>query len=260
MNFRRKLTTSAVALALTAALVGGPTPVSAATTSSKTSAPISVDARDLSCRRTARLAPLTYSPYWLSVAEGSVRSTRIEVVTDPDTVNAATNTLVIGDAGLASAYAWTPPAAAKPFCRLLHWTLDGGAPTGTPIICDVVIGTPSPAGTAFTGDTRTNSLQEVANVSGLASLTYSPRWLASGSTVRLEQVRRSEITGITTTNTLTQTATGVESTCPLGTGALFGGIYTLRHITLNADGTQVGEALTAEFVVRHPLGTMINVL
>ena len=259
MNFRRKLTTSADALALTAALVGGPTSVSAAT-SSKTSAPISVDVRDLGCRRTACLAPLTYSPYWLSVTEGSVRSTRIEVVTDPDTVNAATNTLVTGDAGLASAYAWTPPAAAKPFCRLLHWTLDGGAPTGTPIICDVVIGNPSPAGTAFTGDTRTNSLQEVANVGGLASLTYSPRWVAGGSSVRLERIRRSELSGVVTTNTLTQTATGVESTCPLGTGALFGGIYTLRHITLNADGTQVGEALTAEFVVRHPLGTMINVL
>ena len=260
MNNHSNLMAAAVALALAATLIGGPIPVAAAT-ASKTSAPLSVDARDLGCRRTVSPASLTYSPYWLSATDGSTRSTRIEVVTDPDTAKAATNALVTGGAGLAAAYAWTPPAAAKPFCRLLHWTLDGGAPTGAPIICDVVIGTPSAAGTAFAGDTRTNSLQEIANANGLALLTYSPLWFADGTSVRIERIRRRGISDAGTTNSLTQTSAGAEGAYPLGTGALPSGIYTLRHLTLNASGTQTGDVLTtAEFFIRRPEGTLIRVL
>lgn len=242
---------AAFVMALTAAL----------TASAGTAAPICVDARDLTiCRRAVSPADLTYSPFWLSGKNGSARASRIDLVTDPDTPNATTNTLVTGDTGTEGAYTWMPSSAAQPFCRLLHWTLDGGAPTGTPLVCDIVIGKPSPAGVAFTVDTRSNSLQEVVDRDGIASLSYSPLWAFSGTSVRIERVRRLESAGPQTTNEVAQTDANVEGSCPLATALLPSGFFTLRHVTLNASAQQVGEALTAEFVVQRPTGTLIRVL
>ena len=242
---------TAFVLALTAAL----------TASAGTAAPISVDARDVTIRRRAvSPAALTYSPFWLSGKNGSAWASRIDLVTDPDTPNATTNTLVTGGAGTEAAYNWTASPAAQPFCRLLHWTLDGGAPTGAPLVCDIVIGKPSPSGMAFAGDTRNNSLQEVVDRDGVVALSYSPLWTFSGASVRIERVRRLESGGPGTTNEVAQTAANVEGAYPLATDHLPSGFFTLRHITLDASAQQVGETLTAEFVVQRPTGTLIRVL
>jgi hypothetical protein len=201
---------------------------------------------------------LTYSPYWFSDSEGAIRAVRIEVVTDPDTDNAATNTLVTTENGLESVYDWTPEPAVQPFCRLLHWTLDGGAPTGTPLVCDAVIGIRSIVAAALSADTRTNSLQEVVDANGTAELTYSPLW-GSGSSIRIERVRQRTDPPLVATNSLIQSVAGVESVHPLATGSLPSGHYILRHITLDASTQPVGDVLTAEFDIQRPAGTLLRI-
>ena len=254
MTNHKMLTTCIAGAAFVMALTA------ARTASAGTAAPICVDARDVTIRRRAvSPADLTYSPYWLSVTNGSAWASRIDLVTDPDTPNAMTNTLVTGDAGTESAYNWTPSPAAQPFCRLLHWTLEGGAPTGLPIVCDIVIGKTSPAGVAFAVDTRANSLQEVVDRDGLVSLSYSPLWTFSGTSVWIERVRRLESAGPGTTNEVAQTDVNVEGTYPLATDHLPSGYFTLRHVTLDASAQQVGETLTADFVIQRPKGTRIRV-
>ena len=260
MNTRRSIAKtkataalSAITFLAVASAFGG-----SGVTASATAAPITVDARDLSQRRIVSPEALTYSPCWLEAANGVNRSVRIDVVTNPDTQNAATNTLITTVNGTESAYDWTPSTEAQPFCRLLHWTLDGGAPTGAPLVCDAVIGIPSAVATTLSADTRTNSLQEVANANGMAGLTYSPLW-QNGSSARIERVRQRTDTLSVTTNNLFQSAAGIESVYALSMGGLASGHYILRHITLNASSQPVGDALTAEFDLQRPRGTLIRV-
>lgn len=226
-------------------------------TVSATAAPINVDVRDLTHRRMISPESLTYSPYWLAVADGASRAVRIDVVTDPDTANAVTNTLVTTENGIESVYDWTPEPAVQPFCRLLHWTLDGGAPTGTPLVCDAVIGIRSVAAATLSADTRTNSLQEVADANGTASLTYSPLW-QNGDSVRLERVHRRTDPVSETTNSLFQGEANVESVYSLSMGSLPSGHYILRHITLDTSDQPLGDVLTAEFDIWRPHGTIIR--
>lgn len=240
------------------AFIGGLPSASFGATVSATAAPIDVDVRDLTHRRMISPESLTYSPYWLAVADGAGRAVRIDVVTDPDTASAATNTLVTTENGAESAYDWTPSAEAQPFCRLLHWTLDGGAPTGTPLVCDAVIGIRSIVAATLSADTRTNSLQEVADADATAGLTYSPLW-EDGVSVRLERIRQRTEPASTTTNILLQSATGVEAAYSLATGSLPSGHYILRHITLDASTQQVGNILIAEFDVQRPAGTLFRI-
>ena len=241
-----------------AAFVGGFPNASPGATVSASSAPIRVDARDLTHRRMVTPEALAYSPYWQNAADGANRAVRIEVVTDPDTANAATATLFTADTGVESTYAWTPSAAAQPFCRLLHWTLDGGTPTGAPLACDAAIGACSTVAAALWADTRTNSLQEVADANGTADLTYSPRW-GSGTSAKVERVLRRTEAAPETTNDLFQSAAGVESAFPLSIGSLPSGHYLLRHIALDASAQPVGDALTAEFDIRRPPGLLLRV-
>lgn len=253
MTIRKILTAYAAGLAFVVALTAG------RTVSAGTAEPISVDVRDLACRRVSSPADLTYSPYWLSSADGGARAVRIDVVTNPDTPNAATNTLTTGSAGAEALYAWTPAASAQPYSRLLHWTLDGGSPTGLPLVCDVVIGKPSQPGTVFAADSRTNSLQEVADANGIAALAYSPIWTFGGNSVRIERVRHIETPSSTTTNTLFQSGASVESAYTMAASTCPSGIFTLRHITLDAANQLVGDVLTAAFVINRPSGTLIRI-
>ena len=252
-------TLSVVRLLGLAAFTGGLAEAALGAPVSATSSPISVDARGLFHRRMVSPEALTYSPYWLDAANGGSRSVRIDVVTGPNAENAATTTLFTAGNGVESAYAWAPASEAQPFCRLLHWTLDGGAPTGTPLVCDVVFGVRSASSAALSADTRTNSLQEVADANGMAGLTYSPLW-ASGASVRIERIRQRTDVAWTATNTLLQSEAGVESAHPLPMQSLASGHYILRHVTLNASSQPAGEVLTAEFDIRRPRGTLIQIL
>ena len=254
LHARKKL---ALYWALVTMCLVGLTSISADTTASATAVPINIDARDLTYRRMVSLETLTYSPYWLSANEGADRAVRIDVVTDPDTENAVTNTLVTTENGAESVYDWTPVSEAQPFCRLLHWTLDGGAPTGTPLLCDAVIGVQSSLAATLSVDTRTNSLQEVANADATADLTYSPLW-QNGVSVRLERICQRTDPVSETTNSLLQSEADIESAYSLATATLSSGHYILRHITLDSTSHPFGDILTAEFDIQRPLGTWIR--
>lgn len=251
-------TLSAVRLIGLAAALGGLAGASLGAAVSATSSPISVDARGLSHRRMVSPETLAYSPYWLDAVNGSSRAVRIDVVADPDTASATTSTLFTAGNGVESAYGWTPDYEAQPFCRLLHWTLDGGAPTGTPLVCDVVFGVRSAASAALSADTRTNSLQEVADANGTAGLTYSPLW-GGGASVKIERIRQRTDVAWTTTNTLFESEAGLEAAYAFDTRALASGHYVLRHIALNASAQPVGDILTAEFDIRRPKGSLLCV-
>jgi hypothetical protein len=255
INRRRKVPAVWV---LVAALIAACASASSGATASATAVSISVDARELSHRRMVSPEALTYSPYWMETTNGATRSVRIDVVTDPDTQNAATNTLITTENGTESAYEWTPASEAQPFCRLLLWTLDGGAPTGTPLVCDAVIGIRSVVAAPLSADTRTNSLQEVADANGMAGLTYSPLW-ANGTSVRLDRIRQRTDAVSVTTNSLFQSEANAEAVYSLSTGSLPSGHYILRHITLNASGQPTGDTLAAEFDIQRPRGTLISV-
>ena len=224
---------------------------------SATADPISVDVRVIPFPRVVSPADLRYSPYWQSTVEGSGRSVRIDVVTDPDTASAVTNTLTTSGVGLESNYAWTPASAAQPYRRLLHWTLDGGAPTGMPLVCDVVISKVSLAGTACDVDARTNSLQEVADVDGIADLAYSPIWTFGGNTVQIKRIVEREDPASTTTNLLFQSGSLFESEYALAIVTVPSSYCVLQHITLDADNQPIGDVLTAEFVIDRPDGSII---
>lgn len=243
-------------LALVMTLIGTPASASSGAAAFATAAPIGVDARDLAYRRLVSPETLTYSPYWMEATHGANRAVRIDVVTDPDTADAATNTLVTTESGTESAYDWTPASEAQPFCRLLHWTLDGGTPTGAPLVCDVVIGGRSVVAAALAADTRTNSLQEVADANGVTGLTYSPLW-QNGTSVKLEHIRQRNANA--TTNNLLQSEADIESSYALSTGSLPSGHYILRHITSDSSAQPVGDALTAEFDIRRPQGLLLRV-
>lgn len=225
---------------------------------SATAAPVSVDVRDLTNRRMISPEMLTYSPYWQDAANGSTRAVRIDVVTDPDTGSATTNTLTTTANGAESAYDWTAEPEPQPFCRLLHWTLDGGSPTGTPLVCDVLLGNSSAVAASLSADTRTNSLQEAATANATVGLTYSPLWQNSVS-VKLEQIRQRTDPVSATTNDLLESEAAVESDYPYALGSLPSGHYILRHITLNASAQPVGEVLTAELDIQRPTGTLIRI-
>lgn len=239
-------------------MLGTPASASSGASAFATAAPIRVDARDLAHRRMTSPEALTYSPSWLDAVNGANRAVRIDVVTDPDTADAATNTLVTTESGTESVYEWTPASEAQPFCRLLHWTLDGGAPTGTPLVCDVAIGVRAAVAATLSADTRTNSLQEVADANRTACLTYSPLW-GSGASVKIERVRQRAEAASETTNDLFQSEAGIESAFSFSTVNLPSGHYTLRHIALNASAQPVGDTLTAEFDIRRPQGLLLRV-
>jgi len=239
------------------ALIAACASASSGATASATAAPINIDARDLSYRRMVSPEALTYSPFWMEATNGATRSVRIDVVTDPDTADAATNTLVTTENGTESSYDWTPTSEAQPFCRLLHWTLDGGAPTGTPLVCDAVIGVRSVVAATLSADTRTNSLQEVADAGGTANLTYSPLW-QNGASTQLECVRQRADPVAETTNSLLQSEADIESVYAFSTGTLPSGHYILRHITLDTSDQPLGDVLTAVFDIRRPHGTIIR--
>ena len=255
VNRRREVS---VVWGLVAMLIVAYVSASSGATASATATPINIDARDMSHRRMVSPEALTYSPYWMEAASGVNRSVRIDVVTNPDTENAATNTLITTESGTESTYAWTPASEAQPFCRLLHWTLDSGSPIGPPLVCNAVINIQSGVAAILSADTRTNSLQEVADANGTAGLAYSPLW-QNGTSVRLERIRQCVDPISVTTNSLLQSEAGVESAYSLATGSLPSGHYILRHITLDASSQPVGDALIAEFDILRPAGTLIVV-
>ncbi len=224
---------------------------------SATADPISVDARIALFSRVVSSADLSYSPDWQSEAAGSGRSTRIDVVTDPDTASATTNTLVTGIAGVESEYAWAPNAASAPYCRLLHWTLDGGVPTGAPLACDVVIAKVSLPGTAFDVDTRTNSLQKVVDANGIAALTCSPIWTFDGNSVLLQQLVKREGSDSIATNLLFQSGSPAELEYALQICSVPTGHCILQHLTLNASSQVIGDILMAEFIIDRPTGIIM---
>lgn len=260
MNARKAtaINRRSAALALAIVLTVGPSPVSFGASASATAAPVNIDARSLTHRRMVSPESLTYSPYWLAADDGASRAVRIDVVTDPDTESAATNTLITTGGGTESVYNWTPSSGAQPFCRLLHWTLDGGAPTGAPLVCDAVIGIRSAVAATLSADTRTNSLQAAADANATAGLAYSPLW-ENGVSVRLERIRQRSEPASITTNILLQSEAGIEDIHPLAISSLPSGHYILRHITLDASAQEADEILTAEFDIQRPAGTLFRI-
>lgn len=200
-------------------------------------------------RRSADSFAVNYAPEWslgYTNAEAQVVISKVEHV---GTANAVTNVVATCEPGVGGTVNVLPGSGGLALYRLIHRVEVGGEPVGETLVCDVAIGAESPLSAAAFADSRTNSLQCVAEAGGVAPLAYSTEWVTNGTPAQVvltkvcDRYRRGVLQSSDTTELFRASAPadGVVSFFP---GPEMGGTFSLRCTFLDSSGNplDVGEA------------------
>ena len=200
-------------------------------------------------RRSADVFVVNYAPEWSLGYTNDGARVVISKVEHADTVKAVTNVVATGEPGAGGTVNVLPGSTGLASCRLIHRVEIGGEPVGETLVSDVAIGVESPLSSAAFADSRTNSLQCVAEAGEVALLTYSTEWVTNGTPAQVvltkvcDRYQRGALQSSATTelSRASAPADGVFNFLP---GPEMGGTFSLRCEFLDSSGNplDVGEA------------------
>ena len=200
-------------------------------------------------RRSADVFVVNYAPEWslgYTNAEAQVVISKVEHV---GTTNAVTNVVATCEPGAGGTVNVLPGSSGLALYRLIHRVEIAGEPVGETLVSDVAIGAESPLSAAVFADSRTNSLQCVAEAGEVAPLAYSTEWVTNGMPAQFvltkvcDRYRRGVLQSSVTTELFRASAPadGVFNFVP---NPEMGGMFSLRCAFLDSSDNpiDVGEA------------------
>ena len=203
---------------------------------------------------------LWHNPDWCTGGtnvEGAVAV--LKAVTNPDTVNAATTTVSVAEAGKLSSTDWQ----ADGYVRLLLSAEVEGKQIGDTLVSDISfgMGLESSAGIAF--DVRTNAFQEIVNAKASTSLNYDLNWAdvatkADISLVCTKKEKNGSVISVTTSDVASVQSPTIGSVY-FATANLQWGDYVLLLREYAADGSMILETESAGFSIARVFGTCVIV-
>ena len=208
-------------------------------------------------RKSVAAIDVDYSPSWSLGADDPAAQVVIKKVVHPGTTVAATSVVRRCEVGASGTFQ-IASGGLETF-RLLHAVEVSGLPKGETLACDIAFGVQSPDSVAWVADSRTNSLQCVADAGEVAPLAYSTDWVTNGTpaTVVLTKTcgryRRGVLQESETTELcrLPAPADGVFDFLPKKEQ---GGAFTLRCSFLDASGNPLSDELTAFYRFKEQWG------
>ena len=200
-------------------------------------------------RKSADSFAVNYAPEWSLGHTNAVARVVISKVEHPDTFMAVTNVVATGEPGAGGTVNILPESSGLASYRLIHRVEIGGEPVGETLVSDVAIGVESSLSATTFADSRTNSLQCVADAGKVAPLTYSTEWVTNGTPAQVvltkvcDRYRRGALQSSVTTELFRASAPadGVFSFLP---NPEMGGTFSLHCAFLDFSGNPlyVGEA------------------
>ena len=221
---------------------------------------ISLDLSESTCRLAVDDVKVWHNPNWCTGGtnvEGAVAV--LKAVTNPDTVNAATTTVSVAEAGKLSSTDWQ----ADGYVRLLLSAEVEGKQIGDTLVSDISfgMGLESSAGIAF--DVRTNAFQEIVNAKASTSLNYDLNWAdvatkADISLVCTKKEKNGSVISVTTSDVASVQSPTIGSVY-FATANLQWGDYVLLLREYAADGSMILETESAGFSIARVFGTCVIV-
>ena len=208
-------------------------------------------------RKSAVAIDVGYEPSWSLGSDNAAAQVVISKVVHPDTTLAATSVVRRCEAGASGTFQIASEGLET--FRLLHAVEVNGTPKGETLACDIAFGVQSPDSAAWVADSRTNSLQCVADAGEVAPLVYSTDWVTNGApatvvlTKTCDRYRRDVLQESVTTELcrVSAPADGVFDFLPKKEQ---GGTFTLRCSFLDASGNPLPDELTAFYRFKEQWG------
>lgn len=200
-------------------------------------------------RKSASPFAVGYSPDWSVSTPDPSAEVVIRKVEHADTHQASTSIVQRCAAGASGTLQLDADALGFGNYRLLHDVEVGGNRVGETLASDVAVGVESPASASTLADSRTNSLQCVAESGEIAPLTYATSWVTNGTPAQVvltkvcDRYRRGVLQESVTTE-LFRTSAPADGVFNFRPESEQGGTFTLSCAFLDAGGNllDVGEA------------------
>ena len=239
--------------------------IGAEPTVSEWSSPTMIDTRVGTTRTAKPSAMVQYAVRYVDENAADTAYVVVSKVVDADTAFAVTSVVSRCEAGTEDGIAFNLQAADSRRFRLIHAAYDaGGGELGEALVADVAVAYPD-ASSAVDAliDTRTNSLQLVAEARDPVALQYSTAWATGGVPVQvkitsvLDRYRKGTLV-TSATNTLMTANAPATGDClhQIATG---GGTMTLLCSFLDANGEAVDEPLSASYRFKELWGFLLSI-
>ncbi len=201
-------------------------------------------------RKSAAAIDVNYEPSWSIEDGGAAARVVIRKVMHPDTCFATTNVVRQCEQGQGGSFQLEPTS---PECfRLLHSVEVNGTPTGQTLACDVAFGGLSPDSGAWVADSRTNSLQCVAEAGERSPLVYSTGWVTNGTPATVVLTKTcdrycQDVLQKSVTSELYRASAPADGVFDFLPEKKQGGTFTLRCSFLDAGGNLLSDELAATY-------------
>lgn len=208
-------------------------------------------------RKSVAVIDVDYSPSWSLGADDPAAQVVIRKVVHPGTTVAATSVVRRCEAGVSGTFQIASEGLET--FRLLHAVEVNGTQKGETLACDIAFGVQSPDSAAWVADSRTNSLQCVADAGEVAPLVYSTDWVTNGTpatvvlTKTCDRYRRGVLQESETTE-LCRVSAPVDGVFDFLPKKELGGTFTLRCSFLDASGNPLPDELTAFYRFKEQWG------
>ena len=243
-------------VALAAASAGG-------ATVQATSGDVYVDTRQEREWSVGATVTLPYDARWCgdSAAVDHGRVTVVPVIDESATNRTSTVAACTGDPGTCT-YSRASDAPGIMRFKLAYYDGDGN-PVGEELSGDLSYCLSSSAGATVCVDSRTNSLQAVAEAGGPAVLTFDRAWVTNGTAARVamhcvcDQRRRNGTLVSSVTNEIFQTTELDVGSFAHGIEPGNGGTFTLYCSFFDGEGNLLEAPLTASYYFREKFGMVL---
>ena len=200
-------------------------------------------------RKSGSAITVNDSPKWSAETPGATAQVVISKVEHADTHLAVTSVVMRCEEGESGSLQIGPDASGMGCLRLLHSVEEGGSPVGCTLVSDVSFGVSATTVGNAVFDSRTNSLQCVAEAGEVAPLTYSTEWVTNGTPAQVvltkvcDRYRRGALQSSVTTE-LFRTSAPADGVFNFLPNPEMGGTFSLRCTFLDNVGNpiDVGEA------------------
>lgn len=213
-------------------------------------------------RKSAVAIDVGYEPSWSLGADDPAAQVVIRKVMHHGTTLAATSEVCRCTQGQAGSI--TLASEGLETFRLLHTVEVGGVQKGETLVSDIAFGVQSSDSSAWVADSRTNSLQCVAEAGEVAPLVYSTDWVTNGTpaavvlTKTCDRYRRDVLQESVTTE-LCRVSAPAEGVFDFLPKKEQGGTFTLRCSFLDASGKPLPDELMAFYRFKEQWGMALFV-